>query len=171
MVHPGDQSAAGGKAGLRDGRSKRKTFWQTGGALAAQLSFIGFRRNLSAPCSWPRAFRFAKRCCGAGSAVLAERVGTFRAPGREVLLPPGKGRSHPPFSFRHAEKKTGRGRSKRKGRSLANRERLVLSAKLLSAFAETSLPPAPGPAPSVSLGAIAVVGGRSNPFLQVSAKP
>ena len=73
--------------------------------------------------------------------------GRFRAPGR------GGNGFHPPFSFRLAEKKMGRGRSKRKGRSLANRERLVLSAKLLSAFAETSLPPAPGPALSASLSA------------------
>ena len=44
--------------------------------------------------------------------------GKFRPPGDEVLLArplPGE-RFRPPFSFRHAEKKTGRGRSKRKGR-------------------------------------------------------
>ena len=40
---------------------------------------------------------------------------------------------------------------------------------LLSPKPERPLPF--GPAPSASLGAIAVVGGRSNPFLQVSAKP
>ena len=42
-------------------QKKRALFGKQRKTGPLSQAFIGFRRNQSAPCSWPRAFRFAKR--------------------------------------------------------------------------------------------------------------
>ena len=42
-------------------QKKRALFGKQRKTCPLSQAFIGFRRNQSAPCSWPRAFRFAKR--------------------------------------------------------------------------------------------------------------
>ena len=86
----------------------------------------------------------AQNICLAAEAVLPDRRG---------------GRFRPPIFF--LEKKTGRGRSKRK--LLAGQDRPDHSTGLSAAFAVTSPPPAPGPALSASLSATwAGIGSRSS---------
>ena len=63
------------------------------------------------------------------------------------------GRDPPPIFFSSCRKENGPWTVQKKRALLANREGLDLSTKFPAAFAETSLLPAPGPAPSAPLGA------------------